>query len=52
MWLMSVLLYNALECLRHCVHGDFGKIRVFFRAVQEYREKRPNWMREVSAIGD
>lgn len=52
MWLMSVVLYNALECLRHCLHGDVGKVRVFFRALRDYWENRPEWVREVSAIGD
>ena len=52
MWLMSVLLYNVLDCARHCIRGDSGKIRVLVGALKEYWEQRPLLAREASALGD
>ena len=51
-WLVTVLLFNVYECLRHCAAGDIGKLKVLAEAVREYWELRPKWAREASALGD
>jgi hypothetical protein len=52
MWLSTVLLYNVFDCVRHCLRGDFGKVRVLGQALKEYWERRPLLAREASASGD
>lgn len=52
MWLMSVLLYNVFDCVRHCLRGDSGKVRVLVQALREYWERRPILGKEASAVGD
>lgn len=51
-WLITVLLFNICEGLRHCASGDFHKLKVLFAAVREYWQLRPTWAREASALGD
>lgn len=51
-WLMTVLLFNMFECVRHCCFGDFGKARVLVEALNEYWARRREFAREASALGD
>lgn len=36
LWLPSVMLFNLCVCLRYCLQGDSGKLKVFLEAVREY----------------
>jgi len=51
-WLMTVLLFNMFECVRHCCFGDFGKARVLVEALNEYWARRGEFAREASVLGD